>query len=108
MCDGETAGFEPDKGSAGSCGPVYLHGNIPTGSHARTKDESEPPFARALATRAIARSPVQRTVANVPVNVHVNRWVYPCVSSPAPYASPRRHVRMRGRAEEVLRSRLKM
>lgn len=44
-----------DKGSGGSCGPVYLHGNIATGSHARTKDESEPPFAR---TRAIARSPV--------------------------------------------------
>ncbi|KYQ59078.1 hypothetical protein ALC60_01913 [Trachymyrmex zeteki] len=58
MCGG-MSGVVLDKGSGESCGPGYLHGNIPTGSYTCTKDE---PFARILATRAIARSPVHHTI----------------------------------------------
>jgi len=80
------AGVEPDKGSGGSCGPAYLHGNVPTGSYARTKDENEPPFARTLATRAIARSPVHhgRECERVCIPLRVVPFFGPpCISAKA-------------------------
>lgn len=98
-------GVEPDKGSGGSCGPVYLHGNVPTGSHARTKDE--PPSART--TRARARLPVQHGR----VCTYICICISMCRLRPWPtslYASARRHVRRRGKGTEgdVLRPLLKM
>ncbi|KYN19224.1 hypothetical protein ALC57_08401 [Trachymyrmex cornetzi] len=68
MCGG-MSGVVPDKGSGESCGPGYLHGNIPTGSYACTKDE---PFARILARRAIARSPVHHGRAHERVCIYLH------------------------------------
>jgi hypothetical protein len=97
MCDG-TGGVEPDKGSGGSCGPAYLHGNVPTGSHARAQRTRASHLLRAHSRR-------ERLHAHLcTVDVHVNGFRMclhtcrpPLPFFPWPYhASAWRHVRMYG------------